>query len=172
MYIFLDKFFFIFHTSLILFDFFGWIWKKTRLVNLVILLLTVFSWFILGIWYGFGYCPSTQWHWHVRMKLGHFDMGPSYIKFLIDSLTGMNLDKKMVDIFSLLFLLLALSASALTNGIALRKKHQWTKTEVWMFILTFHKLKLYSLSIALLGCKTWKYQYSVPDLQGVRQHII
>ena len=63
-------------------------------------------------------------------EMGHFDMGPSYIKFLIDSLTGMNLDKKMVDIFSLLFLLLALSASALTNGIALRKTHQWTKTEV------------------------------------------
>jgi len=76
VYNFLDKFFFVFHSLLILFNLSGWMWKKTRRLNLVLLLLTGFSWTILGIWYGFGFCPSTEWHWQVRMKLGLPDMPP------------------------------------------------------------------------------------------------
>lgn len=94
---------------------FGWIWRKTRVANLIVVLLTAFSWFILGIWYGFGYCPSTDWHWQVRMKLGHYDMPSSYTKFLVDSLTGLDVKATLVDIFAVLFLILALFASVLTN---------------------------------------------------------
>jgi len=122
MYIFLDKFFFVFHSSLIIFNLFGWIWKKTRLANLVVLLSTAFSWFILGIWYGFGFCPSTEWHWQVRVKLGLYDMPSSYIEFLIESLTGLDLSRKFVDVFALVFLILALLASILTNVRDWRKK--------------------------------------------------
>ncbi|TET21169.1 MAG: DUF2784 family protein [Candidatus Aminicenantes bacterium] len=122
MYIFLDKFFFVFHSSLIIFNLFGWIWKKTRLANLVVLLSTAFSWFILGIWYGFGFCPSTEWHWQVRVKLGLYDMPSSYIEFLIESLTGLDVSRKFVDIFALVFLILALLASILTNVRDWRKK--------------------------------------------------
>jgi len=122
MYIFLDKFFFVFHSSLIIFNLFGWIWKKTRLANLIVLLSTAFSWFILGIWYGFGFCPSTEWHWQVRVKLGLYDMPSSYIEFLIESLTGLDVSRKFVDIFALVFLILALLASILTNVRDWRKK--------------------------------------------------
>ena len=122
MFAFLDKFFFIFHSALILLILFGWIWRKTRIANLIVVLLTAFSWFILGIWYGFGFCPSTEWHWQVRMKLGHYDMPSSYTKFLIDSLTGMDVNEKLVDIFAVLFLTLALFASVLTNVRDWRKK--------------------------------------------------
>lgn len=122
MYNFLDKFFFIFHSSLMVFILFGWIWKKTRVANLIVILLTAFSWCILGIWYGFGFCPSTEWHWQVRMRLGHYHMPSSYIKFLVDSLTGLEVNQKAVDIFAVLFLILALSASAFTNRRDWRKK--------------------------------------------------
>lgn len=118
----LDKFFFVFHSSLIIFNLFGWIWKKTRLANLVVLLSTAFSWFILGIWYGFGFCPSTEWHWQVRVKLGLYDMPSSYIEFLIESLTGLDVSRKFVDIFALVFLILALLASIFTNVRDWRKK--------------------------------------------------
>jgi hypothetical protein len=123
MYTFLNKFFFVFHSALIVFNLFGWIWIKTRVANLVVLLLTVFSWTILGIWYGFGFCPSTEWHWQVRAKLGYYDMPSSYTKFLVDSLTGLNVSEKLVDIFAVLFLTLALLASVLTNVRDWRKKH-------------------------------------------------
>ncbi len=123
MYAFLDKFFFVFHSALIVFNLFGWIWRKTRVANLVVVLLTVFSWTILGIWYGFGFCPSTEWHWQVRAKLDHYDMPSSYTKFLVDSLTGLDLNEKLVDIFAVMFLTLALFASVLTNMKDWRKKH-------------------------------------------------
>ena len=115
MYTFLDKFFFVFHSFIIVFNLFGWTWKKTRKANLIVLLLTAFSWFFLGIWYGIGYCFCTEWHYQVRMKLGYFDMPSSYVKFLIDSVTGLDVNAKLVDIFTLIFFLLALIASIRTN---------------------------------------------------------
>ena len=115
MYEFLNGFFFVFHSFLILFILFGWIWPKTRKIHLAVVILTVCSWFVLGIWYGFGYCPSTDWHWRVRMNLGHYDMPSSYLTFLVRSLTGYNVDKTLVDVFAVAFLFLALSASVVTN---------------------------------------------------------
>ena len=112
---FLDIFFYVFHTLLIFFNLFGWIWQKTRKINLFTLLITGLSWSLLGIWYGFGYCPCTDWHWQVRMKLGHHDMPVSYIKFLIKSLTGLDLNARLVDIFTLLFFILAICASIYMN---------------------------------------------------------
>ncbi len=122
MYAFLDKFFFIFHSALMIFILFGWTWKKTRLANLIVILLTAFSWFVLGIWYGFGFCPSTEWHWQVREKLGHYHMPTSYTKFLVDSLTGLDVSQKIVDVFAVLFLILAFISSVWMNVKDLRKR--------------------------------------------------
>jgi hypothetical protein len=112
---FLNLFFFVFHSSLILFILFGWMWKKTRKANLAVILMTAFSWFFLGIWYGYGYCPSTDWHWKVRMKLGIYDMPSSYVEFLIETLTGWDVSRSLVDVVALIFLVAALSASCITN---------------------------------------------------------
>jgi len=111
----LDKFFFVFHSAMILLILFGWSWKKTRLANLIVILLTAFSWFILGIWYGYGYCPSTDWHWKVRAKLEIHDLPNSYTKFLIDTFTGWDVSQKTVDVFTLILLISALSASLYMN---------------------------------------------------------
>lgn len=100
----------------------GWMWKKARKANLAALSLTFFSWFILGLWFGFGYCPSTDWHWQIRVKLGHLDMPSSYLVFLIKSITGLEPRQVLVDIFAVTFLLLAISASFLTN------LRDWTKS--------------------------------------------
>jgi len=115
MYAFLDKFFFVIHTFIIVFVLFGWIWKKTRVANLTVILLTAFSWFILGIWYGFGYCFCTDWHYRVRIELGYSDMPYSYVKFLMDSLLGTDINAKLVDIFTLVFFLSALIVSIYVN---------------------------------------------------------
>ena len=115
MYVFLDKFFFVFHSMLIVLIIFGWIWRKTRVINFIVVLLTALSWTVLGIWYGFGFCPCTEWHWQVREKLGYFDMPSSYTKFLIDSLTGLDVNEKLVDILAVSFLVLALFFSVFTN---------------------------------------------------------
>jgi len=113
--IFLDKFFILFHMFIALFIVFGWLWKRTRKFNLILLLLTAFSWFVLGLWYGIGYCPLTHWHWQVRWRLGYHDMPASYIKFLLDTLTGLDFNPLFVDILTGSAFGLALLLSLILN---------------------------------------------------------
>ncbi|WP_372637730.1 DUF2784 domain-containing protein [Fodinibius sp.] len=115
MYEILNVAFIVFHTVLILFNLFGWIWKRTRRWNLLTLAATAFSWFILGIWYGFGYCPSTDWHWQVRRELGYSDMPNSYIKFLVELWTGIEVSAYTVDLWTGILFGLAMLASLYVN---------------------------------------------------------
>lgn len=125
-YHFLNYFFFLFHTLLTLFNIFGWIFKETRKWNLVTLLLTAFSWFVVGIWYGWGYCFCTDWHWAVREKLGYHDQTDSYIHFLIQKLTGIDFDPTLVDIVTILVFFVALTVSIILNIRDYRNK--WLKS--------------------------------------------
>lgn len=115
MYVFLDTFFFVFHSSLILFNVLGWIWARTRRANLVTLVLTAGSWVVLGFWKGFGYCPSTDWHWQVRRRLGDDDLPRSYMKFLADAVLGLDVPAAWVDAATAAGLILALTASTYFN---------------------------------------------------------
>ncbi len=93
----LDWFFLIFHTALVLFNISGWAWKATRKLNLICLLLTAGSWIFLGIFYGFGYCPLTDWHFDVLRALGESDLPASYIKYLFARLLGINISASFAD---------------------------------------------------------------------------
>lgn len=97
----LDIFFIIFHSVFTLFNMTGWIWRKTRKAHLATILLTACSWFILGIWYGWGYCFCTDWHWQVREALGRPVRSDSYIHFLILEVTGLNPPTDLVDTVTL-----------------------------------------------------------------------
>lgn len=108
---FIDYFFILFHTALILFNIFGWIVPKWRFANLITLSLTAFSWFLLGIWYGIGYCPFTDWHWKVRQLLGYNDQSNSYINFLILKITGIKLAENWVDTITVIVFFTAFSIS-------------------------------------------------------------
>ncbi len=69
---FLNVFFLVFHTLWMLFNCLGWAWRRTRPWHLLTLVLTAFSWFVLGWWYGsLGFCICTEWHWRVRSELGY-----------------------------------------------------------------------------------------------------
>lgn len=89
--------FFVFHTALILFNVFGWIWRRTRRWNLLCLGLTAMSWFLMGIWFGAGYCICTDWHWQVRRALGITGDPDNYIALLVRSLSGWTPDKSLVQ---------------------------------------------------------------------------
>jgi hypothetical protein len=69
------------------------------------MLLTAFSWFVLGIWYGWGYCACTDWHWQAREAMGLYDRSDSYIHFLLLKLTGINFDPQLVEHVSLIIFL-------------------------------------------------------------------
>jgi len=112
----LDIFFVLFHTTLVLFNLFGWIWKRTRLLNLFLLVLTGASWLFLGLIVGtLGYCPLTDWHFRVLSRLGETNIPDSYIKYLADRLTGMDFNSILVDKVTLYSYLAALVFSIYFN---------------------------------------------------------
>jgi hypothetical protein len=118
----LDILFVVFHTSLIIFNLFGWILQKTRRLNLATLLLTGASWFILGIFYGIGYCPLTDWHYTILHKLGHTNLPYSYIKYLTERLLGLDLEPGFTDNATFTLWLVALLISLSLNSRHLIKK--------------------------------------------------
>ncbi len=85
---FLNIFFLIFHTLLIVFNCLGWAWKKTRKWNLITLAVTAFSWLVMGLWKGVGYCICTDWHWQIRKALGQTTNESSYLDYLVKALSG------------------------------------------------------------------------------------
>jgi hypothetical protein len=112
----LDWFFMIFHPVIILFNVLGWIHPKTRKANLILLLLTGFSWGFLGIWMGFGYCPLSDWHFGVLRNLGVTDLPHSYITYLLERITGVRADESLIDILTAVIFSVALLASVYING--------------------------------------------------------
>jgi hypothetical protein len=119
---FLNIFFFVFHTLFTLFNIIGWIFPKTRKLHLITMLLTAGSWFILGIWYGWGYCACTDWHWQAREALGYHDRSNSYIHFLILKMTGRDMDPQLVETATLWIFLLCFVLSAWLNIKDRRRK--------------------------------------------------
>ena len=117
-----DVFFFAFHVALIFFNLFGWIFKPTRKWNLITLGLTAFSWIVLGIFFGFGYCFLTDWHWEIREKLGYTTPYNSYIHFLIETLFDVQVSARLVDLCTAIFFVAALTMSVISNRDLLRKR--------------------------------------------------
>ena len=118
----LNIFFFVFHTVFTLFNMVGWLFSKTRKLNLITLLLTAFSWFVVGIWKGIGFCYCTEWHWQVREQLGYHDQTNSYIHFLILKLTGANLSVSLVETATMIGFSISLIMSVWLNVRDWRRK--------------------------------------------------
>ena len=119
---FLDILFTIVHLSLISFNLFAWIWPVTRRAHLIVAGATSASWFILGIWYGWGYCPITEWQWNVKEKLGETNLPNSFIKYFADKITGKNFLPSLIDDVTLYTFLIAIVASIYVNFFRKRKK--------------------------------------------------
>jgi hypothetical protein len=78
---------------------------------------TTASWFILGIWFGLGYCPVTDWQWQVKSKLGERNLPASFIEYYADKITGYNFSTSFIDIVTLVSFLLAVLLSLYFNFI-------------------------------------------------------
>jgi len=106
LYRFLDIFLVIFHCLLIAFNLFGWIWPGARKLHRISLGLTVFSWLVPGIWYGFGYCFLTDWSWQIKEKLGQTGLPASFVTWLFRQ-AGIMLEPHIVDIITVTSLVAA-----------------------------------------------------------------
>jgi hypothetical protein len=86
------------HLVIIGFNLLGWIWPATRKLHLLCVLLTAGSWLILGIWFGIGYCPVTDWQWQVKEKLGEKNLPVSFIKYYADKISGRSINATFIDL--------------------------------------------------------------------------
>lgn len=119
---FLDLLLTISHMLIVGFNLFGWVWRKTRLANFVVIMITAACWFVLGIWYGIGYCPVTDWQWQIKEKLGERNLPNSFVEYWADRLTGTNVNTQFIDILIAVCFAGALIISVYLNFFAKRKK--------------------------------------------------
>ena len=113
----LDLFFTGLHLIIIGFNLFGWIWPRYRKLHFVLVVATAASWLLLGLWFGIGYCPITDWQWQVKEKLGEQDLPNSFIKYYADWLTGRDFNPKVIDIWTGALFALAAFLSVFVNFI-------------------------------------------------------
>jgi hypothetical protein len=105
---FLDVLLTIVHLGIVLFNLFGWIPKATRKAHFISILLTAASWFLLGIWYGMGFCPVTEWQWNVKAKLGERNIPGNFIEYIAEKVTGYDFEPQLVSsVIAICFLLAA-----------------------------------------------------------------
>ena len=116
------------HLALVLFNLFGWIPKATRKAHLITIGLTAASWLVLGIWFGTGYCPLTDWQWDVKEQLGERNLPPNFIEYWAEKLTGRDYDTSFVALLITIFFALAAGLSFYVNFILPRLKKQVSKT--------------------------------------------
>ena len=93
----LDVLFHILHLSIILINLTFWMSFRTLKIAQATVSLTLVSWLGFGFFYGFGYCFLTDWQWQVKEKLGQTNLPASYIKYVLDLITGMNWNPELVD---------------------------------------------------------------------------
>ncbi|MEM9671598.1 MAG: DUF2784 domain-containing protein [Cyclobacteriaceae bacterium] len=124
LYVWLDTIFWWLHVLVIGFNLTGWIWNSTRRIHLILVLLTVFSWLILGFWYGFGYCFLTDWHWEVKRALGQQHLPNSFITYLVNYQLGFSIPIQVIDMSTAITFVSIIIVSGYRNLDLVRKKSQ------------------------------------------------
>lgn len=122
LYQFLDIFFLIFHSLLIVFNLFGWLFRALLRLNLLALSLTAFSWFVLGIFYGWGYCFLTDWHWEVLYVLDKYPPENSYVQYILRRLLNIKISANFADILTAVLFFASFTTSIVLN-LKTRIKH-------------------------------------------------
>jgi len=94
--------------------------KKTPLYSCCA--LTLSCWLILGIWYGLGYCPVTDWQWQIKEKLGEHNLPNSFIKYYADKISGRDIPSLSIDILTGISFGLAVIITVYVNFFGRKRK--------------------------------------------------
>lgn len=114
----------ILHLFIIGFNLLGWIFKRTRKTHFWFAMATLGCWVILGVWFGFGYCPITDWQWHVKARLGEQNLPDSFIKYFADKVFNSNINADLVDALTLIFFLISIGCTIKVNFFNKKIKSQ------------------------------------------------
>jgi len=99
---FIDALFTLLHLIIIVFNLFGWIFPATRKAHLICIIITAFCWFVLGIWFGWGYCPLTDWQCDIKEQLGESNLPASFITWFANKITGIRFSDTFINTSTLI----------------------------------------------------------------------
>lgn len=118
----LDFIYTLVHLLIIGFNLFAWAFRATRRLHLYGVAVTLACWLILGIWYGIGYCPVTDWQWQVKAQLGEQNLPNSFVKYYADQISGQSVDANLIDIVTAGSFLLSIIISVYLNFFSKKSK--------------------------------------------------
>ncbi len=118
----LDLFLTFIHLIIIGFNLFGWVSPFTRKAHFICVIATAASWFLLGIWFGIGYCPVTDWQWQVKSKLGEHNLPASFIKYYADKISEKNISAAFIDRVTVISFAVSAMLSVYVNFIKKKRK--------------------------------------------------
>jgi hypothetical protein len=96
--IFADWLLTVIHFAVVSINMFAWIFPRTRTLHRVTIACTTLSWFLLGWFYGLGYCFLTDWHWQVKRALGEGPLPTSFIHHLLNDSWGLGVPAAIIDV--------------------------------------------------------------------------
>ena len=97
------------HVLLIVACLIGWVFPRTRKAHLILMGMVLGCWFLLGLKYGIGYCPLTDWHWQVKEKLGEESLPNSFTKYLWDHIFPNPISSRAVNILTFVAFFISLA---------------------------------------------------------------
>lgn len=127
MLFFLDLALFALHLAIIGFNLFGWVKPSWRRAHLVVVSITLFSWLILGIWFGFGYCFLTDLEWGIKNALGETDLPLSFISYLTNNILHLGLHPSTVEYITIGAFVPAVTVSLWLNFRKSFRTHNYGK---------------------------------------------
>lgn len=116
-----DIFLTIVHLVIITFNLFGWIPATTRKAHLISILATAASWFLLGIWFGMGYCPVTDWQWKVKERLGERDLPDSFIEYYAEKILHTDFNTGLINNITAISFAVVAFISVYVNARGIKK---------------------------------------------------
>ena len=93
---FLNIFFDILHSGVLVFVVIGWIPPSWRKWHRIFLAVVLFSWLVVGTALGtIGYCFLTDWHWDVKRELGETRLPSSYTQYIFNNWFNLGFGRKV-----------------------------------------------------------------------------
>lgn len=85
------------HIAIILFCVIGWLLPPARPWHLLLCAMIFSSWYLLGVWKGWGYCLVTDLQWRLSRRMGEQLPPYGYVPMLWQRITGRTADVQRVD---------------------------------------------------------------------------
>ncbi len=111
----LDVFFNFIHIIIILINCFGWAFKETLKLNIILLLITMLSWTILGIFFGLGFCFLTNLHFSLLGELKSTNIPFSYLDYLLIENFNLKVSSQTISLLSIVVVFSSLTISIKKN---------------------------------------------------------